>query len=144
NHDLIIKLSEEINKKNLIKGNNSNNENFIIHDPYLAALVNDEYEIIVSDSIYKFTKTAGLFSAHIKDSTHLFNYLNSLEDISKNMELEPCYTRLESGGYTQIDDQIVRYISPIDDCGGSGGGGGYIPPVPQISDEERLQNIINN
>lgn len=143
NRDLIEKISLE---KNQMKKGYDSLEQDIIFDPYLAALVNEDNEIIVNDSLYKFTPNKGLFFAHVKDSSHLVNYVQNLES-TKYMAQEPCLMRLNDGGYTQVDTQITRYISPIDDCsGGGGGGGGYTPPpsVPSISEEERLQKVVDN
>jgi len=116
-------------------------ENNVIADPFLAALVNERKEIIVGDSIYKFTDSKGVFSSKVIDSTYLINYVNNLDTEYKNMELEPCSLRMEQGGYTQMDEKITRYIEPIQDCGG-GGGGGYTPtPTPPAPE---LQDIIDD
>lgn len=145
NKNLINKLSQEIKSKSqTIKAIAQEQE--IISDPYLAALVNEDKEIVVNDTLYKFTLDKGLFYAHVKDSAHLQNYVENLIASGKNMQLEPCHTRLESGGITPIDETITRYIEPIESCGGGGGGGGggYVPPVPSLSEEERFQNVISN
>ncbi|TVZ26381.1 hypothetical protein JM83_1338 [Gillisia sp. Hel_I_86] len=149
NKNLISKLSEEINKKRKSSKNTdteSEEQNNIVADPYLAAFINENNEIVVNDSLYKFTEN-GLFFVAVKDSTHLFTYLaNNKKSTNKLIAPDPCYIRAESGGYTQIDTQITQYIMPIDgDCGyGGGGGGSTPPPISQLSSEEKLQNIIQN
>ena len=145
NENLITKLSKEMGKKNSRNENQlTDNETSLIADPYLAALVNSNNEIVINDSLYKFTKNEGLFFAHVKDSTHLLEYVSNLQGDEKVILQDDCIARMESGGYTEMDDQITRYISPIDECGGGGGGGGYVPPAPQVDKEASLQKIIAN
>ncbi len=59
-----------------------------------------------------------------------------------------CEERRMYGGYTKVDDRISRYLRPIDDDGCYLEGGGddppLPPPVPQLSEEEILQQIINS
>lgn len=148
NKQLIMKLSEERKLKlDLLKNSNGTDEEFeFISDPFLAALVNENNEIIVNDTIYKFTKENGLFFAHLKDTTYLFDYIEKEFTSKENLKLtsvyvDPCETREELGGVTQVDDKILRYVNP-DDCyvdGGSTGGGG-LPPASEPS----LQEIINS
>ena len=132
-----------------------------IHDPYLASYVNNNDEIVINDTLYKFTEDKGLFFAHIKDSTLLMDYMdeinktnpispsntNSLKKaIAYNPRIaEPCMQRVLYGGYSRVSSRISRYVRPIldDDCFT------YpinppTPPPPAISEEERLNNIINN
>lgn len=150
NKNLISKLSEEIiEKQNKSKNSDSESEEptNIVADPYLAAFINENNEIVVNDSLYKFTEK-GLFFVATKDSTHLFTYLkNNKSSANKQVALDPCIMRAEYGGYTQIDAQITQYIAPIDgDCGygGGGGGGSTPPPISQLSSEEKLQKIVQS
>ena len=146
NVQLIMKLSEEYKlKSDLLKNSNgTDEEGGFISDPFLAALVNENNEIIVNDTIYKFTKENGLFFAHIKDTTYLFDYIEKEFTSKENLKLtsvyvDPCEMREELGGVTQVDDKILRYVNP-DDCyvdGGSTGGG-----LP-LASEPSLQEIIN-
>lgn len=130
------------------------NEEEFIADPLLASLVNENNEIIVNDTLYKFTKEKGLFFTHVKDSTYLFNFFKEDAEQSKRTNLKsasayrvtPCEMRAQYGGITRVDDRISRYLRPIeDDCyGGGGGSGGRNPnPVPQLSEEEQLQKFVN-
>lgn len=125
-----------------------------IADPLLAGLVNGDNEIIVNDSIYKFTEEKGLYFAHVKDSTYLLDYFkedseNTNKSSSKSAiisRLTPCEERAAYSGITRIDDRISRFVAPIeDDCYGGGGGsvGGNPTPVPQLSEEERLRKFVN-
>jgi hypothetical protein len=169
NELLQAKLSEEIMQKRQLKkssglynkssGEDDEEEDEFIGDPLLAALVNDNDEIIVNDTIYKFTEEKGLFFAHVKDSTYLLDYFkeanenaNKSSSISSKSSLidypvDYCDERANYGGITPIDDKISRYVAPIeieDDCyGGGGSGGGNPSPVPQISEEEELLNFVN-
>lgn len=131
-------------------------EDNTIADPFFAAVVNQNNEIIVGDSIYKITKDLGMLFVHIRDTTHLYNYLKTLSNnkisttgkSASSQLIEPCIMRTQYGGITRLDPKISRYIAPDDGGGcGDGGGGGSTPtptPVPQISPEEQLQNQINN
>lgn len=164
NEQLQIKLSEEILMKrqkrkfsinSFSKTSNDEDEDEFIADPLLASLINENNEIIVNDTLYKFTKEKGLFFAHIKDSTHLFNFfkenakhvngtITKLANVNREV---PCEIREMYGGVTKVNDKVSRYIRPIeDDCneGGGSGGGGNPPSAPQTTKEERLQEIINN
>lgn len=129
-------------------------DGFIL-DPYLASFVNNNNELIVNDTLYKFTEELGLFYAHVKDAAHLINYVNGeKERMSEsktgsliNYRIEPCMLRAQFGGHTKVNDIIFRYIRPgiEDDCGI--GGGNPSPPTPRppaLPEEERLNNIINN
>lgn len=165
NEQLQAKFSEEIMLKRQMRKSSSSafsktsnseeeEEEEFIADPLLASLVNENNEIIVNDTLYKFTKEKGLFFTHVKDSTYLFNFFkedsnNTNKAASKTARAIPidlCEERRMYGGVTRFDDRISRYLRPIeDDCYGSGGGsgGGYTPPPPPISEEEKLQQIIN-
>lgn len=159
NDELISKLSKEINSKNTpfcdnCKGTSvsEEEEDNSIGDPYFAAVVNQNDEIIVGDSIYKITKDLGVLFIQISDTTHLYEYLNTIktgktEKKASIQNIEPCALRAQKGGITLLDSKISRYIAPEDnDCGGNsggGGGGGVSPPAPQISPDILLQNQIN-
>lgn len=167
NEQLQAKFSEEIMLKRQLRKSSSNsyskttsaedeqNEEEFIADPLLASLVNGNNEIIVNDTLYKFTKEKGLFFTHVKDSTHLFNFFKESNEQANKIgvkstsanRISPCQEREMYGGVTRIDERISRYIRPIeDDCygGGGSGGGGSPPSTPQTTEEERLQQIINS
>ena len=161
NEELQAMLSEEIMQKRQLKKSSNlynkgsskdkENEEEFIADPILASLVNEDNEIVVNDSLYKFTKEKGLFFAHIKDSTYLFNFFKE-ENRKVNKSTSkftpaypdyPCNEREVYGGFTRIDERISRYIRPIgEDCGG--GGNPPPPPAPQLPEEEKLNKIINS
>ena len=168
NEQLQAKFSEEIMLKRQLRNSSPNSfskytnsesdeeEEEFIADPFLASLVNENNELIVNDTLYKFTKEKGLFFTHVKDSTYLFNFFKEDAEQSKTARLNsssaykvaPCEMRAQYGGTTRVDDRISRYIRPIeDDCyegGGGSGGGGNPPSAPQTTEEESLQQIINN
>ncbi len=169
NEKLQAKFSEEIMLKRKLRKSSSNSFNKttnlesdeedeeFIADPLLASLVNENNEIIVNDTLYKFTKEKGLFFTHVKDSTYLFTFLkedsnNSNKTTSvmaRPIPIDICAERRIYGGITRVDDRISRYLRPIeeDNCysgGGGSGGGGNPPSAPQTTDEERLQQIISS
>jgi len=170
NEQLQAKFSEEIMlKRQLRKSSISSfsktssaeeeeDEEEFIADPLLASLVNENNEIIVNDTLYKFTKEKGLFFTHVKDSTYLFNFFKEDTEHSKRASLKsasayrvaPCVMRAQYGGITRVDDRISRYLRPIeDDCygggGGSGGGtGSGGTGGSSLSEDEKLQQIISN
>lgn len=164
NELLQSKLSEEILQKrqwkkslglyskSSEKDDEEDSDGFIA-DPLLAGLVNGNNEIIINDTIYKFTEEKGLFFAHVKDSTYLFDYFkedseNKTKSSSKTaiaIPVDVCNERATYPGITRVDDRISRYVAPlVGNCDGGSSGGGYTPPlVPQISEEEKLQQLIN-
>ena len=137
-------------------------DGFIL-DPFLASFVNNNDEIIINDTLYKFTEDKGLFFVHVKDSTFLKNYMNEVNETipisTTNTNglkstaytpriVEPCMERVLYGGYSRVSSRISRFVRPKldDDC--------FIypinpptrstPPPPAVSEEERLNKIINN
>lgn len=168
NEYLQAKLSQEIMLRRQLRKSSTNSlsrtsgteyeeetEEFIA-DPLLASVVNENNEIIINDTLYKFTKEKGLFFTHVKDSTHLFNFFkedieNTNKAASKMARAIPrdlCEERRMYGGVTRVDQRISRYLRPIDDDGCYLEGGGDDPPppppVPQLSEEERINRIINS
>lgn len=155
NEELKLLLANEIllKRKNL----DTDNETTFIHDPILALLVNADNELIISDTLYKFTKEKGLFFSHVKDSLHFFDYLgdgsnrakNDTSNLSStyNPDESPCEIRALYGGVAKISDKISRYVTPIgdgihDDC--SGGGSWGTNPGITIPREDKIQDIIND
>ncbi|OXA80302.1 hypothetical protein SAMN05444397_10257 [Flavobacterium aquidurense] len=118
----------------------------IIADPYFAAIVNQNNEVMVGDSIYKIVEDLGVLAVHKSDTLLLYNYLENMPPV-QNL-LTPCELRLQQGGYTRIAPGISRYIVPADmDCGN--GGQSNIPKTPvvavqQLSQDQILQNQIDN
>ena len=158
NYELISKLTQELiynpngalaKKKVTIL--ETETEDNTIGDPFFGAFVNQNNEIIVGDSLYKITKKLGVLFVHIKDTTHLYDYLKNLnvKKISKNSkvnqnDIPACEVRSQYPGISYIDDEISSYVAPLDEGGCSSDGGSPIyPPTPQLSDDQ-LQNLINN
>lgn len=123
NEKLIAKLSDEKTKKIkekgiLKKGENENSEEEkLITDPFFASIVNENNEIIVNDTLYKFSKQKGLLFVHVNDSTSLYNYLKEQnQNLSKSYLAyrgEPCEERMQRGGVTKINNKVSRYIRPL-------------------------------
>ena len=131
-----------------------------ISDPFLASFVNNNNEIIINDTLYKFTEDKGLFFAHIKDSTFLMDYVSEVNKTNSILTtntkglkstsytpkaVEPCMERVLYGGYSRINSRVSRYVRPIldDDCFDNPINPPS-PPPPAISEDEKLNNIINN
>lgn len=155
NERLVEMFSKERTLKKLKKTKYNSRENFedvednFILDPLFAALINSNNEIIVGDSIYKFTKDRGLFFAHLNDSLDLFNYVES-EEVYETITAEGyelCELRTHYGGITVINDEISRYIAPIEEvCNSSIENFNYgsVPSYSQTTAEEILQQQINS
>lgn len=162
NRELIEMLSvekmaqlKEYYKKFPRKKSDPSDENPLefIQDPFFAAFVNEDNEIIVNDTLYVITDISGMYFSHINDSTNLYNYLTEFvytdtnnNSKSKSFEEDPCITRNEQGGVTEVDSEVYRYIAPIDDCDEEDPYYDDSPPpsYPQTSAEEILQNRIDN
>jgi hypothetical protein len=159
NETLLMKFAEEkaairnLSSKYKSSGDKDKEHDFI-PDPFFAAIVNQNNELIVGDTLYKYTKEKGLFFAHLKDSTHLFNFFKN-DETNKNTKnkstrkesisnVDPCEERELYGGVTSVDETISRYVAPIEeeDCGGGYGGGGSTTPAVTV--EENISEIINN
>lgn len=149
-----IMLKRKNHKLSTTHANKSTNtgieedEDGFIADPLLASLVNEDNEIIVNDTLYKFTHEKGVYFAHVNDSTYLLNYFENEFETDAQLAMDIATERDFYGGYTEVDEKIGRYVrqnelqhAPPHE-GGSGGGGSS--SVPQLSEEEQLYNIINN
>jgi hypothetical protein len=108
----------------------------VISDPAFAALLNEEREIYVGDSIYKYTET-GLYFCLIRDEQKLDDYLNKLSPTAKKSQItnrpSPCLDTQKSTSkviseVTEVSDGIMLFI-PSADCSG---GGGIPFPTPSI------------
>lgn len=87
-------------------------EETLIADPVLSAFVNQENEIVVNDSLYKFTRV-GVFSSRLKDRSKLFSYL---EKLNQNLsEEEILQLRKNSSGNMLVVEGIKRYVAPLSD-----------------------------
>ncbi|WP_310595087.1 hypothetical protein [Flavobacterium sp.] len=154
NNELVTILENEfLAKKPLTKITSKTTtdpeEDNSISDPYFAAVVNQNNEIIVGDSLYKIVKDVGTLSVKLKDSTALYDYLklNNITNKSKTARLiDPCELAQNNGGYTEVNSKITRYINPDVPSCGSNYPDTPMPqiPIPQISPEQQLQNQINS
>lgn len=119
-----------------------------ISDPYFAAIVNENNEIIVGDSLYKIIKDVGVLSVKLNDSTSLYDYLR-LNNITSKLKtvrfIDPCELVRNNGGYTTLNSKVTRYINP-DAAPCVNDNNSLVPAIeiPQISPEQLLQNQINN
>ncbi|KOP39631.1 MULTISPECIES: hypothetical protein [unclassified Flavobacterium] len=121
----------------------------LISDPLLSSLLNENREIIVGDSLYKYTET-GLYFCHVNNKQKLYDYLNKTSVTSRMSKFTK--TRMTGKAMPQVvvaDDGINQflptpaYIQPIDPGSGGGGGGGYTPPAPPVTTSPKLikQNL---
>lgn len=164
NQELQSKLSQEIFERKKLKNSQSNllsrgvdlepesEVNEFIADPVLAAIVNQNNEIIVNDTLYKFTQKDGLYFSHVSDSTKLIDYVeNEVNRIRESRPiLEPCEFRYIYGGITNVNGEISRYVAPIkniNDCRNDASfpmDVGNPPNNSLTTEEEKLQERINN
>lgn len=89
----------------------------LIADPALGALLNEDREIIVADSLYKYTET-GMYFCLIKDKQKLYNYLNSLTITQKRSTITnrvaPCNQEaLKQTAKITIADPVTEVIDGI-------------------------------
>ena len=82
----------------------------MISDPLLASFIDENNEIVVKDTLYKFT-TRGVFSSHLKDSLKLKNYLKDRQPQLSAEEL--LKLRETASGKQQVADGVYRFIAPI-------------------------------
>lgn len=119
-------IEDVISKKKLrAKKNEYIDLSNLIGDKNFAAFINDEGEIIVDGSLYKFTPR-GLFFGKLEDSKRVREV--ALRSYKKARRIEVCELRESEGGIREMEPEVFRYIAPLDEygCGGGGysGGGG--------------------
>ena len=85
-------------------------EENMISDPLLASFIDENNEIVVKDTLYKFS-TRGVFSSHLKDSLKLKNYLKERQPQLSAEEL--LKLRETASGKQQVADGVYRFIAPI-------------------------------
>ncbi|MDO5638160.1 MAG: hypothetical protein Q4G18_13070 [Myroides sp.] len=83
----------------------------LVADPVFASFVNEDNEIVVKDSLYKFTEK-GVFSSMLKDSLKLYSYLESIKNEILSEE-QIMNLRETSFGRMQVSDGVTRFIAPI-------------------------------
>lgn len=153
----LMNKKQKIQNRNLEFGITSkflNNEDEIdfdddlISDPALAALLNEDREIYVADSLYKYTET-GLYFCHMKDKEKLYDYLQNttalekLQTARKTSSFNSVTSKLSTkfaNEFIEVSDGIMHFIpNPIDDLGG---GGMYVsfPNIPNLNPSFILQN----
>ncbi|PKB18871.1 hypothetical protein CLU82_4166 [Flavobacterium sp. 5] len=115
----------------------------LIPDPSFAALLNEDREIYVGDSLYKYTEM-GMYFCLIKDQQKLNNYLNKLSSTSRKIQITnrpvPCpeifmksTTNKVISELTEVSTGIMLFI-PAGNCGGGNDDSGIpIPPVPRLT-----------
>jgi len=101
----------------------------IVTDPALASLLNEDREIVVGDSLYKYTET-GLYFCLKKDKEKLYNYLNKLSSTQKkNIIVQKQISPNKS---------LTAKVIPIDE-----GIDWFLPPSPKvIIDPAPLTTVI--
>jgi len=88
-------------------------EDELISDPVLANLLNEDREIIVGDSLYKYTET-GLYFCKKEDKDRLYNYLDKLSLSEKKNIFQKSKSSTKksssSGEVVQVVYGVNRYI----------------------------------
>ncbi len=132
----------------------------LIADDEFASILNDEREVIVNDTLYKYTYS-GMFSVHKNEKQLLDDYIkvNDIEYLTPeprslkrgNTKLTPQITQSLPTTHKLLypqEEQCGIFNSGMDaffnddDCDyGGGGGGGYNPPVDHT---QNLVNLIDN
>lgn len=119
----------------------------LISDPILAALLNEDREIYVADSLYKYTET-GLYFCHKRDKQKLYDYLQNttplekLETAKKGSSFNSVMSKLSStfaNELVEVTNGIMQFIpNPIDDFG----GGMYVslPNMPNLNPSFIVEN----
>ena len=118
--EFIIKKKAKLDKKtsntSKIASEEISFEDEIIPDPSLAALLNEDREIIISDSLYKYTEN-GMYFCLMKDKQKLYDYLNKVGlsgKLSKNTSTNSQLTsKMALPAVTEVSDGINLFI-PID------------------------------
>jgi hypothetical protein len=109
--DFILAKKAKSKKMNSVFGKNieeSGDEDFdieddLIQDPSLAALLNEERELIIGDSLYKYTEQ-GLYFCLQKDKQKLYDYLKKTSPSSKNKLTN------RMAEFAQVDEGISLFI----------------------------------
>lgn len=144
----------------------SGKENFVgefdddlISDDEFASILNENREIIVGDTLYKYTYS-GIFSVHKDDKELLDNYItnNNIEydipdptsltrgsikvtaQITKEIPTTQRILQNECNGSSSPTNELSIYF---DDCNNGGGGGGSTPNPP-VDHTQGLVNLIAN
>ncbi|WP_407267426.1 hypothetical protein [Tenacibaculum maritimum] len=140
-------INDYLSKQPKLKGKNE--RDLLIPDPIFAAIINEEREIIVGDSLYKYTEK-GLFFGKVQDSIKIRKVSSENNDLQSRIDY--CEIRRSEGGIRKVDEGVNRYIARIEypeEClgGGSSGGGssGSGTPVDSTTNPEtNINNIIQN
>ena len=86
-------------------------ENDLVSDPILSTFLNENNELVVRDTLYKFTKK-GVFFSHLKDTLKLVSYLKSIEQ-EEISEEEVWRLRETEFGKRRMVEGVYRFIAPI-------------------------------
>ncbi|NCT09114.1 MAG: hypothetical protein GW772_03415 [Flavobacteriia bacterium] len=114
-------------KKNYFNTRKSISDSLKIADAVFGAFINEEGQIIVNDSLFKYTNR-GLYFGKLSDSLKIREVAfrkNSSAKSQKTIESD-CYIRETEGGITEIENGVHQFVRIADEtgCTGSGTGGG--------------------
>jgi len=131
------------------RSSDEGDEEELILDPYLAALVNDQNELVVNDTLYHFTDK-GLFYSQVQDSLLLFDYMEESLSTYNNIDIES--DRELNGGVTEVSESVFRYIAPTDDDEhygddeyyGDGSSNSSGSSTSSNTTTDPIQTVINN
>jgi len=121
--EFVLSKKERILKRNIAFGitskSNADDEidldDELIKDPVFAALLNEDREIYVADSLYKYTEI-GLYFCLATDKEKLYSYLNTLNFSAKKKQLTskeaPCIQETLRPTGKAIPESNVTEVSP--------------------------------
>lgn len=141
----------------------------LISDDEFASFINDSREIIINDTLYKFTHS-GMFSVHKTEKSALDSYIQTnnidylVPDASTIVRGEtnptPIITQsiptvsMIRGNFDKCapgfyEANVADAFGPNSDCteeggGGNSGGGGTNPPPPPVDHTLSLVDLIDN
>lgn len=109
-----------------------------IPDLILSLLINKNNEIVVNDTLYKFTKQDGLFLAQIKDSLDLLQYFDGNKLILEEFNHQEGLTNINNTG------TVLGFIPPQNNFNNQNKIVSSISPILAMSADDEKRQIINS
>lgn len=121
--EFVLNKKERIAQRNIAFGITSkstgdeeiNLDDELIQDPIFAALLNENREIYIADSLYKYTEL-GLYFCLATEKQKLYNYLNKLNFATKKKEFTnkeaPCLQEMQKKTSKIMPEDFVSEVSP--------------------------------
>ncbi|MCY1632910.1 hypothetical protein [Marinifilum sp. D737] len=135
-------LKNVIHSTNTLKSSDPENlfeeTNNIVSDDDFAGLLNENGEIQIGDTLFKYTES-GLYFVHINDTAHLNTYLSEKKDqlLLDNKTKRAAAMERE----VSIDDRITRFRIPSSE---HNSGNGRTPSKPDLTNlTNEMQKIVS-